>query len=115
MVILCWQIYGQHGSVCNNHGEGAWSFCISLCAVYLSFCAFGIKLCSSGYPTGLAMFASVKQACTNPCATVSSQRRNNYAVCSNLCAEAMIKARRKQLLAIPMANTGTSTVIGDTE
>ena len=30
------------------HGEDAWSFCVSLYTVYLSFRASGIKLCTPG-------------------------------------------------------------------
>ena len=70
--------------------------------------------------TGLAMFASVKQVCTDSRATLLSQGQNNHApspqyVRSNPCTSAALKARSQQLLAVQMANTGASTVDGDTE
>ena len=52
VVVLRW--WANPDLLCSYHGEGAWSFCISLCAVYPSFCVSGFKLCTPGCPVVLA-------------------------------------------------------------
>ena len=99
----CGREYSQHESLRSCHGEGVWSLCISLCTIYFSICAFGIKLCMPECPAVLAwlhfqvpsvrkstcycFFTRVKQLCTFP--TIFGNPS--------------------------MANTGNSTVDGDME
>ena len=47
--------------------------------------------------------------------TRTKQPHTFHTICSNPCATATFKAGSQQLLAIRMANTGTSTVDGDTK
>ena len=60
--------------------------------------------------TSLATFGNAKQACANPHTTILLQPRTSTTICSNQCATAT-----ELILTIQMANTGTTTVDGDTE
>ena len=107
MVVLCW--WTLIWCIATYHGEGVCHFTFFLCVgtVYLSFSASGIKLCMPGCPAAwlclLLFFTRRKQPCTF------------LTIHSNPCANAMFKAGSQQLLDVQIANTGISTVDGDTK
>ena len=106
------------------HGEGAWSFCIPcLRTVHLSFHASGIKMCTPGYPAVVACLCLQvwsKYAQIHMLLYFFFFYKNETTThlphdMQQSCAMATFKCGSQQLLAIWMADTGTSTVDGDTE
>ena len=74
------------------HGESVWSFCISLCTVYFSICAFCIKLCMPGCPAVLAWLHVHKSMC-NCFFTGMKQPRTFPTIFGNPCAITTFKAK----------------------
>ena len=104
------------------HGEGAWSFCVPcLRTVYLSFRASGIKMCTPGYPAVVACLCLQvwsKYAQIHMLLLFFFKNETTTHLPHDVqqsCAMATFKCGSQQLLAIWMADTGTSTVDGDTE
>ena len=107
VIVLCWDL------LCSYHGESEGSFCVSLCSVYLSFCA----LCLGALQYWLNYTCKCKaSAHRSTCCcfffTRVKQLRTFPTICSNSSTIATFKVRSQQLLVVQMANTRTS---GDTE
>ena len=97
------------------HGHLAF---LCVCTVYLSFSASGIKLCTPGCPAVLAwLHLEVRSKRANPRATVFHKDETTthlpHDMQQSICYNHI--QSRKQLLAVWMANTRTSTVDGDME